>query len=109
MRYAVGPTADIRRRGRPAKLALTMAVASTGARAAQGSIIHLLRQREMEMNECKIERLGGRITRSVIVQVSMTSYYAPIHLASPQSSMEFCPVWSKTSKKAVCIGLDRYL
>jgi hypothetical protein len=68
-----------------------MTVAFTGARASQGSIIHLLRQREMEMNDCKIERLGGRITRSVIVQ----------------SSMEFCPVWSKTSRKSVCVGLDR--
>ena len=50
-----------------------MAASSVVSRAKEGSILHLLRQREMEFNECKIEKLGGRITRSVIIQVSTTS------------------------------------
>ena len=80
-----------------------MTVAFTGARASQGSIIHLLRQREMEMNDCKIERLGGRITRSVIVQVSMTSY-STLYIASPHSlqwSSVLCGVRLQESQSAL--------
>ena len=47
----------------------SMASFSIGVNAKQGSILHLLLQRQMEMNDHKIEKLGGRIFRSVIVQV----------------------------------------
>ena len=38
-------------------------------KASRCSVIHLLRQREMELSDCCIEKLGGKIARSIIIQV----------------------------------------